>query len=208
MSLSLSHSVAAIASTLHALGTAGLPLYVTLMLIAALVPIPIGGVFNSLIILSGFLFGWRVGFMISYTTAVTGAVLGFAVGRRVGVGFGRLPQWVVGLQAAVAEGGFATIFLFRLTPLPLAASSMLLGAMQGVDAHAHAAATALAFLRLAANVYVGSELQEALQEPQGGRLSWAIRCGGAAAGVLAVGNLGRLLLRQRAGVRETSIKPR
>lgn len=102
-------------------------------------------------------------------------------------------------ESALADGGFVTLLLLRLTPLPFGVSNIFLGSILGIRASTHAAATALGFLRLAANVYLGSQLRVLLLEEGGdaGALRRGIGIAGAAAFLLASANVARLLLKKR-----------
>ena len=77
---------------------------------------------------------------------------------------------------------------------------MLLGSMPHVSAANHATATALGLTRLAVNVYVGSEMKEALQVPPTNGLY--LRGGAAVASIVVIGYLGRRLLMQRRRTRD------
>ena len=112
------------------------------------------------------------------------------MGRRVSLSWGRLrlPRWVASLEAAIKEGGFLTVLLLRLTPLPVAASSMLLGSMRKVDPRTHAAATAVGFPRLILNVYLGAQMHEAMQERKEEEwLRRGVHACGVAAAAIAIG---------------------
>lgn len=188
---------------LDTLGVYKAPAYFATISIVACVPLPIGGIFSALIALSGFLFGLYEGFIIAYAAAIIGANVAFAIGRRVGKSSigewarGELPRGVRDIECAIGEGGFSTLLVLRLTPLPVALSSMLLGSAPSVDAGAHFGATALGFLRLAANVYVGASAQEAMSQdgPGAGTAGW-VRVGGALATIVAIAQIARSVLRR------------
>ena len=98
------------------------------------------------------------------TSAVLGACIAFLVGRRIPESWRSrfFPKKLLQLQDAVAQGGFTTLLLLRLTPLPFAFSNLLLGSSAGVSFWSHAAATAIGFLRLALNSFLGTTLNSVL----------------------------------------------
>ena len=185
----------ALADWLQESPSGGVPVFFALLLSAATLPIPVLGIFSSLVFLAGFIFGLPMGFALVYSAAVGGAVISFALGRRLRKHWARVPRWALAVQEAVSDGGFVAILLVRLCPLPLAATSMLLGSMPHVSATNHATATALGLPRLAFNVFVGSEMKEALQVPPTNGLF--LRVNAAVAMIIAIGYLGRRLLTER-----------
>lgn len=112
-----------------------------------------------------------------------------------------MPRWCQELEDAVSEGGFTALLLLRLTPLPIAMSSLLLGSANNVNAGKHLAATSVGFTRLAVNVYLGSIAKRALDEQDdpehsSGLTRW-LQIGGVIATILAIGNVARLLSSRR-----------
>ena len=94
----------------------------------------------------------------------------------------------------LGECGFATLLLLRLTPLPFALSSLFFGSVPQISAWKHAAATAVGFVRLPLNVYVGAQLGRAAEGGVAERAAGGI---GALAAALAVGSIANKLLQRR-----------
>ena len=137
------------------------PMYCLFLILSGSLPLP---GFGMLVVASGFLFGFPYGFFLVYPSAVLGACIAFLVGRRIPESWRSrfFPKKLLQLQDAVAQGGFTTLLLLRLTPLPFAFSNLLLGSSAGVSFWSHAAATAIGFLRLALNSFLGTTLNSVL----------------------------------------------
>ena len=118
----------------------------------------------------------------------------------------RARLWQLDLQEAVSQGGFSTLLLLRLTPLPFAFSNLFLGSTPGVSAWDHAGATAMGFLRLALNSYLGTTVGRLAMggAAAGGRVEAAVTIGGTLAAVAAVSTIGKRML-DRAASRESSV---
>jgi uncharacterized membrane protein YdjX (TVP38/TMEM64 family) len=154
--------------------------------------------FNLLLLGAGSLFGLPLGFAVVYPSAILGACAGFRIGRRLPEALRRrIPHKLTVLQDALAEGGFVTMLLLRLTPLPFAPSNVFLGSIPGIPFSTYVLATAAGFLRLVANVFIGSQLRGMI-DGQGTLIESALLLVGALAFALALGNTGRLLLKRRA----------
>jgi uncharacterized membrane protein YdjX (TVP38/TMEM64 family) len=187
--------LSALDDVVSSLGPAGPPAYALLVVVSGLLPLPM---FNLLLLGAGSLFGMPSGFGIVYPSALLGACVGFRVGRQLPETLRRrIPQKLTVLQDALAEGGFVTLLLLRLTPLPFAPSNLFLGSIPAIPFWTYLLATAIGFLRLVANVFIGSQLRGMI-DGQGTFVESAILVGGAVAFALAVGNTGRLLLKRRA----------
>uniref|UniRef100_A0A7S4B033 VTT domain-containing protein n=1 Tax=Chrysotila carterae TaxID=13221 RepID=A0A7S4B033_CHRCT len=188
-------SLEQLASYVEWFGPMGPPLYSLLLVISGFVPLPGFGV---LILAAGFLFGFPLGIAIVYPSAVLGSCLAFKVGRSLPERYRqRLPKVLLDLQGAVHQGGFTVLLLLRLTPMPFAFSNLFLGSIRGIPFMRYACATALGFLRLSANVFLGSQMARAA-EGQGSTMERAIGIGGTVAFVAVIGNVGRLMLKRRA----------
>lgn len=157
-----------------------------------------------LVVASGFLFGFPRGFALVYPSALTGSMIAFLIGRKLPPKWrNKMPKALTSLQSAVHSGGFTTLFLLRLTPLPFAFSNLFLGSTAGVPFWSHAGATALGFLRLALNSYLGTMLGETLKGGAGAdggsaTLERALTVGGTLCAMAAMGNVGRRMLNQAA----------
>ena len=166
------------------------PAYVAcLLVLSGVVPIP---GFGGLLLACGYTFGFTKGLAIAYPSAIMGAALGFALGRRYPPS--RIPSKIADLQDVLGECGFATLLLLRLTPLPFALSSLFFGSVPQISAWKHAAATAVGFVRLPLNVYVGAQLGRAAEGGIAERAAGGI---GAVAAALAVGSIANKLLQRR-----------
>lgn len=186
----------ALQGVLTRLGPWGAPLYCAFLVLSGIFPLP---GFGMLVVASGFLFGFPYGFFLVYPSAVLGAVLSFAVGRRIPSSWlSHMPKKLVQLQGAVSQGGFTTLLLLRLTPLPFAFSNLLLGSTQEVSCWSHAAATALGFLRLALNSYLGTTMYNAANDGGGSLVERAVTIGGTVCAIAAVSSVGRRMLAQAA----------
>merc|ERR1711920_431492 len=182
-------------SLVQQLGSAAPPLYALLLVISGFVPLPGFGV---LILAAGFLFGFPLGFAIVYPSAVIGSCMAFSVGRSMPSWLRRrLPTVLVDLQGSVSQGGFTILLLLRLTPLPFAFSNLFLGSIPGIPFMRYAAATSLGFLRLSANVFLGSQMAHAT-DGDGGRVEKVIGIVGAMAFIAATGTLGKHMLKRNA----------
>ena len=94
-------------------------MYCLFLILSGSLPLP---GFGMLVVASGFLFGFPYGFFLVYPSAVLGACIAFLVGRRIPESWRSrfFPKKLLQLQDAVAQGGFTTLLLLRLTPLPFA----------------------------------------------------------------------------------------
>lgn len=182
-------------SYVRRLGSAAPPLYALLLVISGFVPLPGFGV---LILSAGYLFGFPLGFAIVYPSAVIGSCMAFSVGRSMPECLRRrLPRVLVDLQGSVRRGGFSILLLLRLTPLPFAFSNLFLGSISDIPFMRYAAATAIGFLRLSANVFLGSQMAKATDN-DGGWVEKAITIAGATAFIALTGTLGKHMLKQNA----------
>jgi uncharacterized membrane protein YdjX (TVP38/TMEM64 family) len=177
-------------------GPFAMPALSLLVFCGAICPVPM--LFSSSVVACGYALGFWLGFVAAYPAAVLGACTAFAAGRRLQARFrDYIPRKVVALCDAVAEGGFATLLLLRLTPLTVAASSAFLGGMPGVSASQHAAACAVGFCRLAMHVHIGVSLQTAVSSNETNNVQKWLSVAGALFATGAVGNVARILLRQQ-----------
>jgi len=96
-------------------------------------------------------------------------------------------------RVVLTRSGFLTLLLLRLTPLPFAPSNLFLGSIPGISFSTYFLATAIGFLRLCTNVFIGSQLRGMIDGEET-FVERAILLGGAAAFMLAIGNTGRILL--------------
>ena len=166
---------------------------VVLTLLGACSPMP--GLFTSSVVAAGAIHGAPLGFVLIYPSACLGACTAFTLGRR---GLRRwVPAKLLSVGDAVANGGLATLILLRLTPLPVAASSVAFGAIPRITPLDHGIATAIGFLRLGAHVYVGACLRNAGQEGAPGHtVELAIKAASVALLTCSVGQVARLVLLQ------------
>ena len=186
------------------LGMAGPVIFCLFLIASGTLPLP---GFGMLVVASGALFGFPYGFLLVWPSAVLGAVIAFALGRRMPAKMrSRFPSKLLALQDAVSHGGFTTLLLLRLTPLPFSFSNLFLGSTPGVSATQHATATAVGFLRLALNSYLGTTIARALSgdgSQGGGRVEAAVTICGVLAAVGAVSNVvSKMLARQKELVRQ------
>lgn len=187
--------LAVIDELVSSLGPLGPPAYAAVVVASGFIPLPL---FNLLLFGAGSLFGVPLGFAIVYPSAILGACAGFRIGRQLPDSLRRrIPQKLTALQDALADGGFVTLLLLRLTPLPFAPSNLFLGSIPAVSFFTYVLATAVGFLRLLANVFIGSHLR-GMFDGQGTFVESAILVVGALAFALAIGNTGRLLLKRKA----------
>ena len=187
----------ALSGYLDQLGAWGAPLYCLFLIASGIFPLPGFGV---LVVASGFLFGFPYGFLLVYPSAVAGAMIAFAAGRQMPKAMrDKMPKKLLALQDAVSEGGFSTLLLLRLTPLPFAFSNLFLGSTLGVGFWSHAGATALGFLRLLLNSYLGFSVHRALSgDGSSGRVETIISIAGTFAAIAAMGSIGKRMLQQAA----------
>ena len=168
---------------------------------AGALPLP---AFNGLVLAAGYLHGAAGGFAVVYVASLLGAALGFALGRRMPPSLKRrVPAKLRDLQDAVVDGGFSTLLLLRLTPLPFGLSTLFLGSIEAIPYSRFIAATALGFLRLYANTFIGAQAHGMLSEERGSsHIERAVSIGGALACILVIGSLGRALLRRSQAVKQ------
>eukprot|EP00962_Isochrysis_galbana_P035369 scaffold12123_cov128-Isochrysis_galbana.AAC.3 len=198
--LGVADKLSALDAVIASLGPVGPPAYALVVVVSGLLPLPM---FNLLLLGAGSLFGLPLGFAVVYPSAILGACVGFRVGRQLPEWLRRrIPQKLTVLQDALAEGGFVNLLLLRLTPLPFAPSNLFLGSIPAIPFSTYVLATAVGFIRLVANVFIGSQLRGMI-DGQGTFVESAVLMGGALAFALAVGNTGRLLLKRRAAERKT-----
>ncbi len=166
---------------------------------AALFPWP--GFFSSCLIASGYVYGPHLGFLLAWPAATAGACAAFGIGRRYGERLrssGWVPPKVIDVCDAVSDGGLPTLCLIRLTPMPVALSSMALGSIPSISDSHHAIATAVGFVRLLAHVFVGHTLADAASSSAGSRVKRLATVGGAVLLCLSIGNIARLALNKAA----------
>ncbi|EOD13972.1 hypothetical protein EMIHUDRAFT_246535 [Emiliania huxleyi CCMP1516] len=192
---SVSAKLAMLDSAVQSLGPFAAPVYALSLVVSGMIPLP---AFNVLVLGAGSLFGVTLGFGVVYPAALAGASLGFFLGRRMPASLRRrIPQKLTMLQGALADGGFTTLLLLRLTPLPFAPSNLFLGSIPAVPFGTYIAATALGFLRLCVNVLIGSRVRGMI-DGEGTALEQGLVAGGALTFALALGNICRMLLKRKA----------
>lgn len=185
-----------------ALGAWRAPLFCCFLIVSGSLPLP---GFGALVVASGFLFGFPYGFLLVYPSAVVGSMIAFALGRRIPESWRDrfFPKKLLALQHAVAQGGFSTLLLLRLTPLPFAFSNLLLGSSPGVPFWSHAAATAIGFLRLALNSYLGTTLNRVLTaddstDGAGAKLQSLVTFLGTMCAIAAMSKVGHQMVKEAA----------
>lgn len=179
------------------LGIWARPLFCAFLILSGSIPLP---GFGMLVVASGFLFGFPHGFFLVFPSAVLSSMLGFLVGRQLPSSWrAKMPKALTSLQQAIHTGGFTTLLLLRLTPLPFAFSNLFLGSNPEVPFWSHAAATALGFLRLALNSYLGTLAVRTLSgqdQHEGAMVEKAATLAGTLAAMLAIGSVARNALNQ------------
>ena len=191
-------NLAMLTAAVTSLGVWARPLFCAFLVASGIIPLP---GFGMLVVASGFIFGFPNGFLLVYPSAVLSSMLGFLVGRQLPEKWrSKMPTALTSLQHAIHTGGFSTLLLLRLTPLPFAFSNLFLGSNRDVPFWSHAAATALGFTRLALNSYLGSFAGKTLSghNEEGAMLEKIVMLGGVLAAMLAIGSVARNALKQAA----------
>lgn len=194
-------NLAMLTSTVASLGVWAQPLFCAFLIVSGIIPLP---GFGMLVVASGFIFGFPHGFFLVFPSAVLSSMLGFLVGRRLPEKWrANMPTALTSLQHAIHTGGFSTLLLLRLTPLPFAFSNLFLGSNHDVPFWSHAAATFLGFTRLALNSYLGSFAGKTLSgnNEEGAMLEKFVTLGGVLAAMLAIGSVARNALKQQGGAK-------
>ncbi|KAJ1557700.1 Tlg2-vesicle protein, partial [Cladochytrium tenue] len=147
-------------SKIRSLGAVG-HLILTALVFLSSFPFLVG--YGTLLVLSGFIFGFPSGIIPAYTGAVLGAVACFFIFRRwLGAYYRRLilkhyPQFKA-VEAAIETGGLKLMILIRLAPYPYGIMNLLL-ATTGMPAWRYITATAIGETKNLFHVYVGSTLR-------------------------------------------------
>lgn len=185
-------TLARIAAAVDALGPWAPLALIVLCVVFCLLVIPA----SILCMTAGAIFGLGKGFFCVFIGMNLGAVAAFLVGRTLGrpwvmARFGGHP-WFVALSRAVAERGFTTVALSRLSPaFPFFVLNYLLS-LTGVSLGAFAAGTALGMIPgTLAVVYVGTLARQSMQGVAKSWWQWLLLAGGVAATVAVVWVVGR-----------------
>ncbi|TPX39215.1 hypothetical protein SeMB42_g06412 [Synchytrium endobioticum] len=149
-------------NTIRELGVPGALILVLLLIVTAIPPL-FG--FGTLLVLCGLAFDFPLGLIPAYTGGLLGALAAYALSRRLLSRYRPYMEssfeWVKPLEDTINKSGLKMLILIRLAPYPFGIISVLMGASR-IKFRDYAIASAVALIKVAIPVYVGSTLKTLL----------------------------------------------